>query len=192
MIQRFGDPQRGGFFTTAGDHEQFVARRKDLDDTPIPSGNSAAALALLRLARLSGNAGYETAAVGVLRLLGEIAAQQPLGFAHLLRALDFHLARVREVAIVGDEADGASQLAHAVRQRFRPHLVLAGGPAEAPLHSRGPAPTPAEVPLLAGRGLLDGRAAAYVCEHFACQAPVGDVESLRRLLSSSEDREIPL
>jgi uncharacterized protein YyaL (SSP411 family) len=175
MIDRFADPELGGFFTTASDRDTLVARRKDLDDTPLPSGNSAAAMALQRLARLSGEDRYEAAAVGVLRLLGGIAVEHPLAFAHLLRALDFQLARVREVAIVGEGLDGGGPLTHAVRARFRPHLVLAGG--DAPVSS-----PPATVPLLAGRGLLDGRPAAYVCEHFACQAPVADVDSLTRLL----------
>jgi uncharacterized protein YyaL (SSP411 family) len=176
MIDRFADPERGGFFTTASDRETLVARRKDLDDTPLPSGNSAAAMALQRLARLSGEDRFEDAAVGVLRLLGGIAVEHPLAFAHLLRALDFQLARVREVAIVGEGLDGGGPLTQAVRARFRPHLVLAGG--EAPASS-----PPATVPLLVGRGLLDGRPAAYVCEHFACQAPVADVDSLLRLLA---------
>jgi uncharacterized protein YyaL (SSP411 family) len=191
MIERFADPERGGFYTTGSDQEALVARRKDLDDTPIPSGNSAAALALLRLARLSGEASYETHALGVLALLGEIAVGHPLVFAHLLRAVDFHLARVREVAVIGDEGDGAGSLSRAVRGRFRPHLVLAGGPPDVPQLPDGAAGSPPDasdpwrVPLLAGRGLLDGRAAAYVCEHFACQAPVGDVESLERLLTTN-------
>jgi len=174
MIERFGDPELGGFFTTAADVPHLVSRRKDLEDAPIPSGNSAAALGLLRLARLSGEAGYERAAAGVLELHGPIAARHPSAFGQLLQALDFQLAPAREVAIVapGGEVDGAGAggpLSRAVRERFRPHEVLAGGPGDA-------------VPLLEGRHPVDGREAAYVCEHFACQAPVTDVESLLGLL----------
>ncbi len=185
MIALFADRERGGFFTTAGDEEVLVTRRKDLDDTPIPSGNSAAALALLRLARLSGEASYEQHAVGVLRLLGTIAVEHPGGFAHLLAALDFHLARVVEVAIVGGDHDGAKPLLDSVRTAFRPHLVLAGGSPGSPRAAEqvGDASDGrGGVPLLVGRGLVDGRAAAYVCEHFVCQAPVTDVGALQRLL----------
>jgi uncharacterized protein len=167
MIASFADAERGGFFTTAADIEPLVTRRKDLDDSPIPSGSSAAALGLLRLARLSGEASYEQHAASVLRLLAKIAAEHPVGFGHLLQALDFYLSPAREVAIVGDETTGAGPLVRAVRERFRPHLVLAGGPPSD------------EMPLLAGRGLVNGRAAAYVCEHFACQAPVTDPADLR-------------
>jgi len=175
MIARFGDSERGGFFTTAEDHPHLVVRRRDLEDSPIPSGNSAAALGLLRLARLSGEGRYERAADGVLRLNGPVAARHPSAFGHLLQAISFAHARVREVAIVGDVADGAGLLARTVRTRFRPHEVIAGGGETDP-------PT---VPLLAGRGLVDGRAAAYVCEHFTCQAPVTDARALAELLSVS-------
>jgi uncharacterized protein len=173
-IARFADDERGGFFSTADDHERLVARRKDLEDTPIPSGNSAMALGLLRLARLTGEASYEERASGVIALLHPIAARHPLAFAHLLQAVDLLLADdVREVAIVGGGPD-ADALARTVRGAFRPHVVLAGGPGDG---------DGAEVPLLAGRTTgPEGRAAAYVCERFACQAPVADPAALAALL----------
>ena len=85
MIERFADDERGGFFETSSDHEQLVARRKDLEDHPIPSGNASAAYGLLRLAALTGEHEYEKRAVGVFRLLHTIAARHPQAFAHLLR-----------------------------------------------------------------------------------------------------------
>ena len=92
MIERFGDDERGGFFDTASDHEQLVARRKSLEDNPIPAGNSSAAFGLLRLAALTGEHDYEKQAVAVFRLLHEVAGRHPQAFAHLLQALDFHFA----------------------------------------------------------------------------------------------------
>jgi uncharacterized protein len=172
-IAHFADEERGGFFTTADDHEQLVARRKDLEDTPIPSGNSAMALGLLRLARLTGEAAYEERATGTIALLHPIAARHPLAFGHLLQAVDFLLADdVREVAIVGAGPD-AEALARTVRGAFRPHVVLAGGSGDG---------DGSQVPLLADRRLVDGRPAAYVCEHFACQAPVTEPDALAALL----------
>jgi uncharacterized protein YyaL (SSP411 family) len=168
IIERFSDQERGGFFTTADDHERLPTRRKDLEDSPIPSGNSAAAFGLLRLALLSGEGKYERHALGVLRLMYPLAVRHPPAFGHLLRAVDFYLAPVREVAIVGPDAE-ADGLVAVVRSEFRPHLVLAGGSADG-------------VPLLEGREPVDGRAAAYVCEHFVCQAPVSDPEALRAAL----------
>jgi uncharacterized protein YyaL (SSP411 family) len=178
ILSDFADPENGGFFTTPADHPHLVVRRKDLEDSPIPSGNSAAALGLLRLARLSGEERYQQAADGVLRLNGPVAGRHPTAFGHLLQAIAFEHARVREVAIIGEGADGAGPLARAVRTRFHPHAVLAGGPAP------GPDGEPPPVPLLVGRDLVDGHPAAYVCEHFACQAPVGEPEALAGLLSA--------
>jgi uncharacterized protein YyaL (SSP411 family) len=181
IIEHFADQERGGFFMTADDHEQLLARRKDLDDSPIPSGSSSAAFGLLRLARLSGETRYQTHAVGVLRLLASIAAKHPNGFGHLLRAVDFYLAPVREIAIVGDGAE-AEALVRVVRSAFRPHIVLAGTGAGA----GGDADADAyvgDMPLLEGREPVDGHAAAYVCEHFACRAPVSEPGELAALLS---------
>jgi uncharacterized protein YyaL (SSP411 family) len=168
MIARFADPDQGGFFTTSVDHEQLIARRKDVDDHPIPSGSSSAALGLLRLAALTGEHTYERHAVSVFRLFAGIGARHPQAVAHLLRAIDFHFAAVKEVALVAPSADGGlDELAAAVRSAYRPHLVLAGG-------AEG-----AERPeLLQQRVAVEGRAAAYVCENFACRAPVTDAEEL--------------
>ena len=138
IIDRFADPENGGFFTTAADRELSFARRKDLEDSPIPSGSSAAALGLLRLARISGEARYETQALGVLRLLAPIAGRHPLAFGHALQAFAFWIAPVREVAIAGSGPD-ADALAAIVRGAFSPRVVLAGGPGEgiALLQGRG-------------------------------------------------------
>jgi uncharacterized protein YyaL (SSP411 family) len=84
ILARFSDPANGGFFATADDHEALIARRKELEDTPIPSGASSVAFGLLRLAALTGEHRYEQAAVGALRLLHQVAPQHPAAFAHLL------------------------------------------------------------------------------------------------------------
>src|SRR5204863_4006899 len=106
----------GGFFETASDHEQLVARRKDLEDHPIPAGNSSAAYGLLRLAALTGEDDYERRAESVLRLLHELAPRHPHAFGHLLQALDFHLSPTREVALVGEDLSGFERV---VRGAFR-------------------------------------------------------------------------
>jgi uncharacterized protein YyaL (SSP411 family) len=168
MIELFADDDRGGFFTTAHDHEELVVRRKDLDDHPIPSGNSAAAYGLLRLAALTGEHDYERRAVGVFRLLQRAAVRHPQALAHLLCAMDFYFASVKEVALVAPAAgDGLGDLATVVRSEFRPHVVLAGGPEGAQRPE-----------LLRDRGTVDGHPAAYVCENFSCQRPVTEPDEL--------------
>jgi uncharacterized protein YyaL (SSP411 family) len=169
IVEHFADDERGGFFTTAADSDPLVARRKDLEDMPIPSGGAAAAFGLLRLAALSGDHAYEERALGQVRLVNQLVPRHPVAFAHVAQAIDFHLARVREVALVGEDL---GELAGVLRGAFRPHVVSAGGDG---LDDAG-------VPLLADRPPRDGLATAYVCEGFACRAPVTSAEELRALL----------
>jgi uncharacterized protein YyaL (SSP411 family) len=175
MIELFADTERGGFFTTAHDHEELVVRRKDVDDHPIPSGNSAAAYGLLRLAALTGEHEYERHAVGVFRLLHRAAGGHPQALVHLLGAMDFHFASVKEVALVGPASgDGLGALASVVRSGFRPHVVVAGGPEGTDRPE-----------LLRQRDAVDGRPSAYVCENFACQRPVTEPEELSASLGEA-------
>ncbi len=168
MIERFADPEHGGFFTTARELEPLVTRRKDLEDSPIPSGNSSAALGLLRLALVSGEGRYERYALGVLRLLLPPALRYPSAFGHLLQGADFYLARG---ARGGD------------RRTRRPSVCCASC-ALGIAHmwcSRAAQPGDA-VPLLEGREPVEGKATAYVCEHFACKAPVTSPDELAAAL----------
>jgi uncharacterized protein YyaL (SSP411 family) len=167
-IERFGDTERGGFYSTASDHEELIARRKEVGDHPIPSGNSSAAMGLLRLAALTGERRYEAAAEGVFALFAKPAVQHPDAFAHLLRALDFHLAPTKEIALVGDDL---IDLAATARHRPLFHAVLAGG--------REGSEQP---PLLQDRTTAEGHPAAYVCQNFTCRLPVTDPTELREQL----------
>ncbi|MGN6586363.1 MAG: thioredoxin domain-containing protein, partial [Solirubrobacterales bacterium] len=167
-IERFGDPERGGFYSTSADHEELIARRKEVGDHPIPSGNSSAALGMLRLAALTGDRRYAATAEGVFALFAQPATEHPDTFAHLLRAQDFHLSPTHEVALIGNDL---ADLAAVVRERPRPHLVLAGGPEGTD-----------QPPLLAGRTTVDGNPAAYVCENFTCQLPATDPSALQSQL----------
>ena len=172
MIELFADSGQGGFFTTATDHEELIARRKDVDDHPVPSGNSAAASGLLRLAALTGQRDYERQAVGVFRLLHRAATRHPQALAHLLRAIDFHFASVKEVALVEPRAgDGIDKLEAVVRSGFRPYLVVAGGPEGTDRPE-----------LMRERTAVNGSAAAYVCENFSCRRPVTEPAELASAL----------
>ena len=159
----FADDERGGFFMAPADGEQLVARTKDLGDSPVPSGNSMLAHVLLRLARIYGDDELERRAVSVLRLVGPSLARSPSFFAWALCALDLYLSQPREIAIVGQPED---EVARAALAAFEPNTVVAFGPDHG-------------VPLLAGKSAVDGRPTVYVCERFACQAPVTDPAALR-------------
>jgi uncharacterized protein YyaL (SSP411 family) len=161
-VDLFGDPADGGFFLTPRDGEELVARKKDFDDHPTPSGNSMLAYVLLRLSRLWGEQELERQAVGVFRFVAPLLSRAPSAFGHALNALDLHFSPAREIAIVGPPD---SEVARAALAPFDPNAVVAFGPSD-------------EVPLLAGKGLVDGRPAVYVCEAFACQAPVTEARAL--------------
>jgi hypothetical protein len=156
IVELFADEERGGFYLTPDDGEALVARQKDLDDHPTPSGNSMAAFVLLRLARIYGDDELERHGVSVLRLVRDLLARAPTAFGHALCALDLHLSPPRELAIVGPRD---SDVARAALAPFDPNAVVAFGPATG-------------VPLLEGKDLVDGLPAVYVCERFACRAPV--------------------
>jgi uncharacterized protein len=111
LIARFADPELGGFFSTAADQETLIARRKDLEDTPIPAGGSSAAVGLLRLAQLTGEESYERHAVSVVRLLQEIAPRHPAAFGHLLQALHSYLSPARPIACAVPSSAPASSSA---------------------------------------------------------------------------------
>jgi uncharacterized protein len=159
-VELFADDERGGFHLSAG--EELVARRKDLEDQPTPSGNSSLALVLLKLARIYGDDELERRAVSVFRLVHRAVPRVPLAFGWALSGLDLHFSPPRELAILGPPG---SEVARAALALFEPNTVAAVGPAEG-------------VPLLAGKQLVDGKPAVYVCERFACQAPVTSAAAL--------------
>ncbi|MCX6043846.1 MAG: thioredoxin domain-containing protein [Chloroflexi bacterium] len=173
MIEQFGDAQNGGFFQTGVDHEQLVVRRKDFVDNAIPSGNSLAAETLLRLAVLLDNDTYRKAATQILLLMKETMVRQPTGFGRLLGALNTLLSPSQEIALAGDpEAADTQKLLHVIQHSYLPNTVVAlKRPEESTL-----------LPLLEGRGLVNGQAAAYVCENYACKLPVTEAKALANLL----------
>jgi uncharacterized protein YyaL (SSP411 family) len=173
LRDRFADPLRGGWFSTADDAEALLARRKELDDAPIPAGGASAARGLLRLAALTGEHEHAAAAESWLRLVTPLLERHPQAVAYSLLALDEHHRPAREVAIVGPEEERAPLVA-VLRGRVRPGVVLATGD--------GDDAETTSVPLLRGRTPVGGRAAAYVCEGFSCRAPVTDPAALAAAL----------
>ncbi|MSQ08249.1 MAG: thioredoxin domain-containing protein [Dehalococcoidia bacterium] len=188
MVRLFWSESDGAFFDTPGDHESLIFRPRDIFDNATPSGGSVAVTALLRLAVFTGNSSYEEKAVLSLRTVRDYMPQAAQGFAQWLCALDFHLARRQEVVIMGPQDDPATKaLAETARRGYAPNMVLAGAEWPVPLSAKGGMAAPdraaspqggVESPLLAGKGLVNGRPAAYVCENYACQTPVTDPDAL--------------
>jgi hypothetical protein len=172
ILDRFADPG-GGFFDTATDHEPLITRPRDLQDNAVPAGGSMATLVLLRLAALTGDGRYRSAAERALGTVGGFLARYPTAFANWLTAADFALAPVVEIAIVGEPGSAeTNRLLAPALEGYRPNQVLAVT-AE---------PATSVVPLLGGRFALHGRPTAFVCRSFACRQPVDEPEALAALL----------
>jgi uncharacterized protein len=175
--ERFRDEDGGGFFATADDADELYVRPKDMGDNATPSGNSVMAEAGLRLAGYTGDAGWHDVSTEVVRLYAPAAERAPTGFGWFLRVCEGLLAGPREVAVVGRAGAERDRLVREVWREPLPGVVVAvaepgDGAAEA-------------VPLLQGRGEVDGRPAAYVCRGFVCEQPVTDPEALRAQLAAA-------
>jgi uncharacterized protein len=173
LVELFADRERGGFFQTGADVDPLVIRPKELYDNAVPSGNSAAAEVLLRMALLTGDQELERIAVSAIRLLREVLGRAPTGFGHALSALDLYLGPSREVAIAGSMDDPATvALADEIlAARYLPNTVLAIGSPDDDAAGKA-------VALLRDRPQVDGLPTAYVCRRFACRLPVTSPKEL--------------
>jgi uncharacterized protein YyaL (SSP411 family) len=165
MLKHFADGQGGGFFYTADDHEQLIARTKDLHDGSLPSGNAMAVTALLRLAALTGRPDFHDAAERTLRAYHGLMEEHPAAAGQMLVALDFHLGPVDEVAVIGTRGDAETErVLSAVWSKFRPNRVVA-------FHDPASGAPPTEIGLLADKP-MKGKVTTYVCRDFACREPL--------------------
>jgi uncharacterized protein YyaL (SSP411 family) len=177
MLALFWDEAFEGFYDTGVDHEPLIVRPRNLYDNAVPSGSSVAIEVLLRLSILLGERRYEALALKALRPMADLMSRHGAGFGRFLCALDFHLGPVVEVALIAPARDRWSPLAEEVFRRYLPNRVVVGGVAGDPRAATG-------LPLLEGRGPVEGRATAYVCRNYACDTPTTDPETLARQLES--------
>ena len=177
MISLFWDEGEGCFYDTGRDHEELVIRPRDVFDNAQPCGGSVASDVLLRLSVITGNEDYASKAVAPLRTLAELMGRTPAGTGRWLAALDFYLSTPKEVAVVGplDDPDTVALL-RTVNGRYLANRVIVGADGESAAAASG-------LPLLEGRGMVDGRPTAYVCENYACQLPVTRAEALAAQLA---------
>ena len=178
MISLFWDEEANCFYDTGHDQEQLVVRPRDVFDNAQPCGGSVASDLLLRLSVITGNEDYAAKSVAPLRTLAELMGRAPDGTGRWIAALDFYVSTAKEVVVIGPPDDPAtSDLLRTVNGRYLANRVLvgAGGPEAA---------AAATLPLLEGRGLIDGKPTAYVCENYACQLPVTDATALAAQLDA--------
>ncbi len=187
MLARFRDVARGAFYSTAGDHETLLFRHCDGRDGATPSANAVAARVLARLAHHYDRPDLRDAAVAAIEAYGREMTRHPSLFATALGVVDLLAEGPVELVLVGTPGEpGYDDLRRAVTRRYLPNCVVAhldpAAAESAPAPGGSAAAGEGGLPLLAGKKLLGGRAALYVCRNFACEAPVTDAAVVPRAL----------
>ena len=180
MLARFADRDQGGFFYTADDHEQLIARNKDLHDGSVPSGNAMAATALIRLGKLAGRQDYRGAAEDTLHAGLAVMERSPMAAGQMLIVLDMFLGPMPEIVILGSrEQEATAEAIFKLHHTYIPSRAVA---------CRDPAGgryrSPHLEPLFAGKSAGASEPTVFVCRDFTCQAPVSGPEAVDKLLKS--------
>jgi uncharacterized protein len=175
IVAHFADMEHGGFFYTADDHEALIARQKDLQDNPVPSGNAMCATVLLRLGKLCGRSDFLSAAQQALEIHTQAMERMPTAVGQLLLALDMHLGPTFEIALLADpNADETKAILHDLNQHYMPNKLVAvrkSGAANGGKALEG---------LFAGKNPERGQATLFVCQNFACLAPVAGRKAIEQ------------
>jgi uncharacterized protein YyaL (SSP411 family) len=167
LVALFWDDEASGVFTTGVDAEALVTRPKELMDNAVPSGNSLAAVGLLRLAALTGDDALRERAAAIVRLLGEPAGRVPMAFGNLLHAVELLALGTTEVVVTGDRPDLLAE----INRHWLPLAVTAWG-------------EPTGSPLWEGRDETGAAGRAYVCRGYVCGLPATDVDTLTTQLAA--------
>jgi uncharacterized protein len=174
----FEDLQQGGFYSSGEGDRSLVLRVKEDYDGAEPSGNSVAAMNLLRLAQITGRAEFRQSAERVMAAFGSRLSAAPMALPQMLVAYEFLLSDARQIVIAGERGDpDTNRLLHTVYTRFVPNRVVLLVDSE---ETR--AALAKGAPALSAMTRLDGRATAYVCRNYTCQLPVSDAGELAKLL----------
>lgn len=183
MIDLFWDDERGGLYFYGNDSEQLFSRNKEIYDGALPSGNSVAALNLLKLSKLTYDAKLSRIADTQLEAFAGSIERYPAGHSMFLIALDFAYGPTSEIVIAGRKgSDEIAGMIEAVRKGFRPNAITVFVPDGAEGEEVGRL-----IPLVQDKRAIGGRATAYVCRDFACQSPATDIEELVELLLPEQD-----
>ena len=178
MRKHFWDEKSGGFYLSADDSESVIVRKKDVYDGAHPSGNSVAALNLLRLAHMTGRSEFEDEASRIMLAFSNLVSRAPTAYTQLLAALDFALGPSSEVVIVGDKnADDTRTMIEALNNNFVPNKVVIFKPVgEYSQEVRKLAEYTSELTI------KDGKATAYVCRGNRCSLPTTDIDQMLKML----------
>jgi hypothetical protein len=176
LLRLFADPATGGLRYSAADHEALIATTDDAYDGALPSAQSLAALALIRLGRLTMNREFESRGRALLAAQSQPVSRAPQAHTHMLMALDFALGPTKEIVVAGPSDAAATHALWAVaRRQYLPRSVSAQ-------HTPNDSAVESLIPFLEKQTMLGGKPTAYVCENYVCKLPTGDPERLAQLL----------
>lgn len=178
MIKYFGDVGKGGYFIYGNDSEQLIARPKEVYDGAMPSGNSVAALNLLRLGRLTGNTELEVEAEGVFGAFADKINSYSMGHTYMLMAVMFARGKGSEIVIVGERKDVAVRsFIDVINKSYMPNsvVVVKDVVEEKSLREL--------IPYTEGQNMIDDKTTAYICENFACRAPITDIYQFTKIIN---------
>ena len=176
MTKLFWDDKSGGLFLYGSDSEQLITRPKELYDGATPSGNSVAALNFIRLARMTGQHEFEEKAYKMFTLFGSSVQRMARGYAFSLTAMLFSISKPKEVVVVANSNNTDTEnMLNIIREDFRPFTMSI-------FYSDKFKGLKELVPLIENYKPIEGRTTAYVCENFACQAPITDIKEFREIL----------
>lgn len=180
MCNLFWDDEKGGFFMAGKDSEPLLVRQKELYDGAIPSGNSVAALTLIRVGRLTMEREFEAKAESLFKSFSREISEAPSAYPQLLMALDFALGPSQEIVVAAEPEDsGVKPMLQEIFRPFIPNKVVAFHPS-----GKGAEAIERLAPYLKEQKPLEGKPTVYVCQNYACNLPVTNPEELRTLLSS--------
>ncbi len=180
MIKYFGDKKGKGFFLYGNDSEQLIARPKEIYDGATPSGNAVAALNLLRLSRLTGKTEFEVEVDHIFAAFADKVNTYSMGHTYLMMAVMFAKAKGSEIVIVGERDNSQTQsLLSVINKNFLPYSVVVVKDTASDNDLKELAP------YTEGQGMIDYKATAYICENFACRAPITDINELEKIIGSN-------
>jgi uncharacterized protein YyaL (SSP411 family) len=181
ILKHFADSHAGGFFYTADDQEQLIARNKEMQDGSVPSGNALAATVLIRLGKLTGRSDYLAAAEKTFQAATKLLDRAPTAAGQMLLALDMCVGPTPEIVLLGDPANrDAGSVLDQLRRRFIPSKVVALRPATA----AGNYQSPALDSLFAGKSAREPEPTLLICQNFTCQAPVSGIEAATKQIGA--------
>ena len=175
MMKLFEDEERGGFFLQQK-RDELPAEIKEGYDGPTPSGNSVAALNLLRIGEFTGRDDLRKEAERTLRVFRDDLEGEPSSHTYMLVALDFLLGSPREIVVAEGGRERAHSMVGEIHRRFIPNKVLM-------VLSNDGREVEKVSPLAEGKKAIGGKATAYICQNYACKKPITDPEELKSALS---------